>query len=72
MRPVITESFLVIAQAGAAPPARLMHRLPSLNGVVPEHPPAIRRDRRARQISLIDGKYIPYVNHFFLFSFLLR
>ena len=24
---------------GAAPPARLLHRLPSLNGVVPQHPP---------------------------------
>ena len=26
-----------------APPARLLHRLPSLNGVVPQHPPASHR-----------------------------
>ena len=32
---------------GAAPPARLLHRLPSLNGVVPQHPPASHRLRRA-------------------------
>ena len=28
---------------GAAPPARLLHRLPSLNGVVPQHPPTSHR-----------------------------
>ena len=28
---------------GAAPPARLLHRLPSLNGVVPQHPPPSHR-----------------------------
>ena len=28
---------------GAAPPARLLHRLPSLNRVVPQHPPASHR-----------------------------
>ena len=32
---------------GAAPPARLLHRLPSLNGVVPQHPPPSHRLRRA-------------------------
>ena len=31
---------------GAAPPARLLHRLPSLNGVVPQHPPPSHRHRR--------------------------
>ena len=31
----------------AAPPARLLHRLPSLNGVVPQHPPPSHRLRRA-------------------------
>ena len=31
----------------AAPPARLLHRLPSLNRVVPQHPPASHRLRRA-------------------------
>ena len=35
------------AQAGAAPPARLLHRLPSLNRVVPQHPPPSHRLRRA-------------------------
>ena len=28
---------------GAALPARLLHRLPSLNGVVPQHPPPSQR-----------------------------
>ena len=28
---------------GAAPPARLLHRLPSLNGVVPQQPPTSHR-----------------------------
>ena len=37
----------ISAQAGAAPPARLLHRLPSLNGVVPQHPPPSHRLRRA-------------------------
>ena len=32
---------------GAAPPARLLHRLPSLNGVVPQHPPPSHRLRWA-------------------------
>ena len=32
---------------GAASPARLPHRLPSLNGVVPQHPPPSHRLRRA-------------------------
>ena len=32
---------------GAAPPARLLHRLPSLNRVVPQHPPTSHRLRRA-------------------------
>ena len=31
----------------AAPPARLLHRLPSLNGVVPQHPPPSHRLRVA-------------------------
>ena len=32
---------------GAAPPARLLHRLPSLNRVVPQHPPTSHRLRWA-------------------------
>ena len=32
---------------GSAPPARLPHRLPSLNRVVPQHPPPSHRLRRA-------------------------
>ena len=32
---------------GAASPARLPHRLPSLNGVVPQHPPTSHRLRWA-------------------------
>ena len=42
--------LLLVASAhrrGAAPPARLLHRLPSLNSVVPQHPPASHRLRRA-------------------------
>ena len=38
---------LISAHTGAKPPARLLHRLPSLNGVVPQHPPPSHRLRRA-------------------------
>ena len=32
---------------GVAPPARLQHRAPSVNSVVPQHPPSSHRLRRA-------------------------
>ena len=40
--------FVLANRRGAAPLARLLHRLPSLNGVVPQHPPARLRDRVVR------------------------
>ena len=37
----------------AAPPARLLHRLPSLNRIVTQHPPPSHRLRRAgRKVAL--------------------
>ena len=48
---------------GAASPARLPHRLPSLNGVVPQHPPTSHRLRRAgRNVAVRPDGYPLRVN----------